>query len=88
MDKHDKLVTLVRLDNEMSASVVVAKLGESGIKATATGGFVAGFRAEAPGYVDVVVSEKDLAVARKILKSIEFGERIDWSQVDVGKPLD
>ncbi len=86
MDKHDKLHTLTRVNDEMQASLVVAALQECGIKATATGGFTAGFRAEAPGMVNVVISEKDLAKATKILESIELEtDTIDWSRVDVGR---
>ncbi len=88
MNKHDKLVTLVRMNDEMSASIIVSALTESGIAAMMTGGAVAGFRAEAPGYVNVVISEKDLATALKILNSMEFEDEIDWSRIDVGQPLD
>lgn len=88
MDNHDKLATLVRMDDEASASIVVSALIESGVPAMMTGGAVAGFRAEAPGYVNVVISEKDIPAAQKILKSLEFREDIDWSKIDVGHPLD
>lgn len=88
MDNHDRLVTLVRMDDEATASIVVSALNESGIQAMMTGGAVAGFRAEAPGYVNVVISEKDIPTAQKILKSIEFEDTIDWSKIDVGQPLD
>ncbi len=89
MDNQDKLITLVRINDEIQASLVVAALAESGILATATGGFTAGFRAEAPGYVDVVVSDKDLPRARQVLASIEMEQQpVDWSQVDVGRPDD
>lgn len=85
MDKHDKLTTLTTVNDEMHASVIVTTLNDKGIKAKATGGFTAGFRAEAPGYVDVVVSEKDLTEAKRILESIDFeNEAVDWSDVDVG----
>ena len=86
MDIHDKLVALVKVPNEVDGSMVVAALEESGVKATLTGVFTAGFRAEAPGDVSVMVSEKDLAVAQKILKSIDLEAPVDWSAVDVGEP--
>jgi nitrogen regulatory protein PII-like uncharacterized protein len=68
---------------------VVAALERAGVRAVATGGFTAEFRAEAPGQVKVMVAEDDLERARAILKDVqqEF-ENIDWSQVDVGEPED
>ncbi|MGI9519166.1 MAG: putative signal transducing protein [Pirellulaceae bacterium] len=87
MDKNDKLVTLTQVDDEANASIIVGALEKAGIKATCTGVFTAGFRAEAPGYVSVVVSEKDLVEAQRLLDTIEFQKSdIDWSKVDVGKP--
>ena len=54
-----------------------------------TGGFTAGFRAEAPGDVQIIVRQADLEQARRALEKIQ-GEQpeIDWSKVDVGKPED
>lgn len=86
MKKRDKLVTLVKVPDEVQGSMIVAALEQSGIKATMTGVFTAGFRAEAPGDVSVVVSEKDMPVAKKILKSMDLDAPVDWSTVDVGKP--
>jgi len=83
-----KLTTLTQVDNEANASIVVAVLNDAGIKATLTGAFTAGFQAEAPGYVSVVVNEKDLAKAKEILQSIESKTPVDWSQVDVGEATD
>ena len=81
-----KLKTLIKVEDEMSGSIIVGVLADAGIKATLTGVFTAGFKTEAPGLVSVVVSEKDLAKAEKILKSIDLEAPVDWSQVDVGEP--
>ena len=83
-----ELRTLTQVDNELQGSLIVAQLKEAGIHATLTGVFTAGFRAEAPGYVDVVVEEKDLDKAKQVLKTIELEKPVDWSQVDVGEPED
>ena len=58
---------LQTFNTDMEAEVMVSRLGESGIKATAVGGFVSGFIAEAPGYVDVVVTNQDFERAKKIV---------------------
>ena len=47
------------------------------------------FRAEAPGWVEVLVAEGDLARAQSVLDEIHReNDHIDWSQVDVGEPED
>lgn len=82
---HPEVLTSVRSDLE--AMPVIAALAVLGIEATKTGSFTAGFRAEAPGEVSIVVRHKDFARAKKALE--EFDEEnsdIDWSQVDVGEP--
>ena len=63
--------------------MIVNALADRGIRAEAVGGFTAGFKAEAPGEVSVVVGQADAARARKALAEIrrEFAE-IDWSMVD------
>jgi hypothetical protein len=61
-------------------------LEERGIKATMSGVYTSGFRAEAPGWVQVLVAEEDLAAAQAVLDEVRGGgENIDWSQVDVGE---
>ena len=85
----EHLVNLTSFPTEMEASTVVAALERNGVKATATGGFTAGFRAEAPGWVQVMVVEEDLDRAREILAEVQQEiTDIDWSQVDVGEPED
>lgn len=88
MDHDTRLKTLTQVNDEATGSIIVGVLADSGIKATLTGVFTAGFKAEAPGYVSVVVSEKDLPKAKKILSSIDLDVPVDWSKVDVGEPED
>lgn len=79
-----KLVTLTKVNDEIHGNLILTALEANGVKATLTGVFSAGFRAEAPGYVSVVVKQRDFEKAKEILKELE--EPIDWSKVDVGDP--
>ena len=78
---------LTEVPTEIEAATIVAALAARGVKADMTGGFTAGFRTEAPGWVRVVVRRSDLEQARSALDEIK-SERseIDWTQVDVGQP--
>jgi hypothetical protein len=80
---------LTSVRNEMEAGIIVGALDAEGIKATMSGVYTAGFRAEAPGWVEVLVAEADLLRAQAILDQVR-SERtdVDWSQVDVGEPED
>lgn len=72
---------------EMEASIIVAALEEEGIRARMSGQFTAGFRAEAPGWVQIMVADEDLPRAQEILQRVKSEiSDIDWSQVDVGEP--
>jgi hypothetical protein len=77
-----KLVTVAERPSEGGAAVLVAVLQDAGIRAVATGGFTAGFRAEAPGWVRVQTLERDAERARKILAEIkmERPEALDESE--------
>lgn len=78
---------LTRVTTEAEAAAIVTALQAQGIRATATGGYTAGFRAEAPGYVTVLVRQQDLAAAQQVLAELrQHGGDVDWSQVDVGDP--
>lgn len=82
----DHLETLIAVPNEIQAVMIVAALKEGGIDAVAEGGLTAGFRAEAPGLVNVMVRQADADRARVILA--EYNQAIgavDWDQVDLGE---
>jgi len=68
---HANLVTVARRQCEASASVLVSVLQDEGIRAIATGGYTAGFRAEAPGVIRVLTFEADADRAREIIHEIE-----------------
>ncbi len=77
------LKTLTTVTNDFEATAIVTALEEAGIRARAVGGYTAGFRAEAPGSVSVVVADVDLERARKILDELrKEGSGVDWSKVD------
>jgi hypothetical protein len=90
MDLDDeKLKTLTTASNDFEASAIVSALEAEGIRATAVGGYTAGFRTEAPGGVAVIVGEPDLEKAKQILDELrKHGAEVDWSKVDVDKPED
>lgn len=67
---HDAPVQLMRVPNDMQAAIIVNALANHGIHATATGGFIAGLRAEAPGDVQIYVRREDLETARQILAEL------------------
>lgn len=65
------LVKLTSAATEWEAAMVVNRLQSAGIAASATGGFTAGFRAEAPGSVHVLVDSRDRAEALEVVQAIE-----------------
>ncbi len=81
----EELAILIRVPSEIEAAPLVAALELENIQATMTGGFTAGFIAEAPGDVQIKVFESDLARAKLTLEKFQTeNNRIDWSQIDVG----
>ncbi len=82
-------VELTSAANVMEAAAIVAALNAEGIETVKTGEFTAGFLAEAPGYVQIIVKSCDLARAQELLQRFkEDDSPIDWSQIDVGEPED
>lgn len=69
--RNESLVVITRRYTEAEASLVVSVLEEAGIKSIATGGFTAGFRAEAPGVVTVQVFESDREAAAKVIAELD-----------------
>ena len=88
-DHSEHVALLTSVPTDMEAGIIVGALEEQGIKSTMTGTYTSGFRAEAPGWVQVLVSEEDLPAAKAILEQVHSGnDDVDWSQVDVGEPED
>ena len=64
---------IARVPTDFEAAAIVSALEAAGIKAMAVGGHTAGFRAEAPGDVTVVVPEDEAEQAEAVLA--EFREQ-------------
>lgn len=69
-DDNDRFVALMSAANEAEAAMVVAALECQGVSAHPEGGLTAGFRAEAPGHVRIVVKKSQLEQARAVLDDI------------------
>ena len=81
----DEAVVLALVPSELEALLIVDALTERGVPAEATGALTAGFRAEAPGQVGVLVHRSDLEKAGQILEEVrQERSEIDWSTVDLG----
>lgn len=74
--EQQNLVTVAERSSEPEASILVSALKDEGIRAVATGGFTAGFRAEAPGWVAVKTFEQDAERARQIIAEL-MDNRVD-----------
>ena len=83
----DNIVTLAFVPSEIEATMIADELKRAGIQSEPAGLLTAGFRAEAPGKVKVLVHQKDLERAKALLDEYQRSrDQIDWSQVDVGEP--
>ncbi len=84
-DADSPTTVLAVLATEFEAMLLVDALHDRGIPSEASGGLTAGFRAEAPGAVRVLVLEHDLTRAREAMAEFrKERSEIDWSTVDVG----
>ena len=88
--RHDyETVVLASLPNELAAELIVEALEDADIESQRMGGVTAGFRAEAPGWVKVMVRKEDLPRALEALHAFrKSNEEIDWSQIDFGDDID
>ena len=69
--KFEQLKKLASFYTEIEAQSIVNVLADHGIDAQAVGGFTAGFKAEGPGRVDVLVLSDSLSDARELLRQID-----------------
>jgi hypothetical protein len=70
----------------VEAAAIVTALDAHGVRATVTGSFTAGFRAEAPGMVNVLVRQEDLARARQVLSDLaQEPDHPQWLDGDFGE---
>lgn len=83
-DQAGDVTTLVQVASEIEAEAIAAALEDRGIRAEAAGGYTAGFRAEAPGMVRILVRTEDLEKAKAALAEIQKDRaELDWSKVDI-----
>ena len=88
-DQSSSPCLLLSVVTEAEAVSIVTALAEYGIEALTAGGVTAGFKAEAPGSVQILVRSADLEKAQQALAEIRKEEGdVDWSKVDVGEPED
>jgi len=62
--------TLLSVPSEHEAAMIVSALAAHEVDATTSGEFTAGFRAEAPGQVNILVRRCDLERARQVLSEL------------------
>lgn len=72
----DKPVTVAVTADQMEAAMIASMLADHGIEARTVGDFTAGFRAEAPGGVSVLVHSRDEPRAREAIADARAG-RVD-----------
>ena len=87
----DRPIKLASFAGEAEATIISNALKAFGIKATTLGGFLSGFKAEAPSDVVIMVPQHQLEKAQVALQQIredmnDDDAEVDWSQVDVGEP--
>lgn len=69
----DDAASLIRVASsfhEWEALLLVQRLQEEGVMATATGTYTAGFLTEAPGMVSVYVKDRDVERAREVMQRL------------------
>jgi hypothetical protein len=85
-DPATRLVAIAHPRDDIEAQLITNLLADAGIEAIVTGGALAGFRAEAPANVCVVVRAADADAAREALAAVR--PAIDDSQVGDDSPPD
>ena len=81
------LEVLVRVLNEIEATVIANALESEGIESSLAGVHTASFRTEASGLVSLLVRQEDVNRARQILDELKSEvPGIDWENIDVGQP--
>ena len=79
-DRTTSLVAIAHPRDDIEAQLITNLLADAGIEAMVTGGSLAGFRAEAPANVCVVVRAADAEAAREALAAV----RPTIDEADVG----
>jgi hypothetical protein len=74
---HPEPVTVGQYETEIQATFAANMLREAGIRCELLGGASSGFKAESPGYVRLLVSQKDEAQARMLLEEFDAEKAVD-----------
>lgn len=82
MTDHRAPVVLARYPTEFEAALVRGILLNAGIPCEIAGIHTAGFRAEAPGMVDVLVPANREAEARSLIEQEAEADDTDWTDDD------
>lgn len=82
MTDHRAPVVLARYPTEFEAALVRGILLNAGIPCEIAGIHTAGFRAEAPGMVDVLVPADREAEARALIEQDTEADDTDWTDDD------
>ena len=85
-DRTTRLVAIAHPRDDIEAQLITNLLADTGIEAMVTGGSLAGFRAEAPANVCVVVRAADAEAAREALAAAR--PTIDEADVGDDSPAD
>jgi len=85
-DRTTRLIAVAHPRDDIEAQLITNLLADAGIEAMVTGGSLAGFRAEAPANVCVVVRAHDADAAREALA--EARPAIDDTEVGDDSPSD
>lgn len=81
-----EVATLAECLTESEAEMIAAAVRSEGIRVQVAGGTVAGYRAEVPAIVRVLVRPEDHARAAAIVdEARRSAAAVDWDRVDVGE---
>ncbi|MEM6798522.1 MAG: hypothetical protein AAF589_03325 [Planctomycetota bacterium] len=85
----EHLAQLTSTPTAAEAAIIVGALNAVGVEAVSTGVMTTNKLIASGEWVQIMVAEPDLPVARNTLAKLkEENAEIDWSQVDVGEPTD
>jgi Putative prokaryotic signal transducing protein len=88
LESDETLVTVASRSSEVEAAILVNVLQDEGIRAVALGGFTAGFRTEAPGWVRVQTFASDAEAARCIIAELKPISPDESSELDFDLNVD
>ncbi len=83
---NSETIVLAVVPTELEAELILEALEERSIRAEAAGQLTAGYKAEAPGGVRILVRREDAARGLQAMQVFQTERsHLDWSQVDIGE---